>query len=183
MRTLALVLGVLLATGCGETQPPMDAHRQAATSGSGTCRIDVSQTRVAARAGDLQAIRDLRGYFSDCLTKGMLDETYDWARLAAIVGDQSDKNEFAKLSVNRFHADGTSSFVSCERFDRSREGKLGADGNLQSIRGMIQYLIWCEDDGVSNDVLASAKMAADTGTAADREFYVEIRDVAKRARK
>jgi hypothetical protein len=184
MRVSVFFLCFFLATGCGGTQPPAPTNpKPATTSGSDTCRIDVGRARAAARAGALQAIRDLRGYFSDCSTKGTVDETYDWAKLAAIVGDSSDRNEFAKLAVNRFHTDGTSRFVSCEGFNIDREKKLGIGGEVTALRGVIQYLIWCEGDGVGDDVLAFAKMGAETGTPADRKFYVELRDVAKRAKK
>jgi hypothetical protein len=87
----AWLLGVLGLSACDK--------ENAAVSGPGECRQFTQQNLAVLRSkGDLESARTLREILIQCdLSRSLSDEALSWARIAADLGNEDDKQAYEDM--------------------------------------------------------------------------------------
>lgn len=188
VKKIICILILLLVNACSHetanpelitTQTKKDAIE---TSLVKWCGLDVGKAEVLANQGNLNAIRNLRGYYIDCV-HGDNSSLIKWAMLAAQLGENVDQKAYMQiLTMPRFYSSKGSEWESpiCGEFRTAPKEKLASEGNLIALHQLLAYYIECENAGVSQNIFRTAKKASIVGDKQDVEFYRNLVEIAEK---
>ncbi|HLZ76530.1 hypothetical protein [Phenylobacterium sp.] len=153
---------------------------QQAVSINPVCALDVEKASHLTEHGDLASARKLRGYYWDCVREGYDLPLKNWALVAARIGDKSDQKEYMKvLAEGRFETEGMEweSPASCSGDEDIRTYRPKFERDLVGAHKRMAFYIFCEEAGISPNIMSLAKRTAKIGSAADKRFYSDLVEV------
>lgn len=93
VRIFLLSAPLFVAASCSKTD-----DQPYAVSGPSYCRdFDLEGTRLKAEKNDLTSVRSIRDFYLDCTIKGNKSEVMRWGKIAADIGNQTDKELYSSL--------------------------------------------------------------------------------------
>jgi hypothetical protein len=170
----------------GGRERSLTEDRQRSASTNPVCIVDVEKERALADRGDLSSARNLRGYYWDCAKGDYRSQLKKWGRVASRIGTKDDEKQYMRILANaRFEANSSDweSPASCNRGAAASARKAAPHDDLGKIHKRIALDIQCENAGISPNILALAKRAAEVGNAEDAEFYAELLKARRRPRR